>query len=314
MYESLLNAIEHYDKIVIHRHRQPDLDALGSQLGLRGLIHGNFSGKQVRLVGDENDYAYIGSMDTVDDAFYEGALAIILDVSQHARISDDRYRLAEERVVVDHHLNTSDLDAKVLSFPEHIAVCQILTDMAMRHDLCVDAETATYLFAGLVTDSGRFRYPQVNALTFRSAAFLVERGARHQWLYKKLYTESLAVKKLKGHVVNHFQTTSHGVAFMKNDRTVMDTYEVSFFTVSRGMVNQMAGIKGIPVWVNLTEDHEGVIHCEIRSEAIPVVEVAKRYGGGGHGLACGCTFASWQETDQLLADLDRLVAEESEAL
>ena len=314
MYEKLLNAIEHYDKIVIHRHHQPDLDALGSQLGLRGLIHANFSAKEVRVVGDENDYDYLGKMDIVLDDFYAGALAIILDVSQHARVSDERYQLAEKIVVVDHHLNKADIEGVIVSLPEHIAVCQILTDMAMQHQLKVDAQTATHLFAGLVTDSGRFRYPLVNALTFKSAAFLVECGADIQWLYKNLYTESLAVKKLKGHIVNTFETTPNGVAYMKNDRSVFKTYDVSFFTVSRGMVNQMAGIKGIPVWVNFTEDEAGIIHCELRSEAIPVVQIAKQYGGGGHALACGCTVSSWEETDQLLADLDRFVTEESEAL
>ena len=58
MYDIIKQLIEKYDKIIIHRHNNPDGDALGSQLGLRGLIRLNYPNKLVYAVGDENDYQH----------------------------------------------------------------------------------------------------------------------------------------------------------------------------------------------------------------------------------------------------------------
>lgn len=306
MYREILDRIQSYDTIVIHRHIQPDLDAYGSQFGLRELIRDNFEGKTVYVVGDDSDLDFLGSMDSIPDEVYEGALAIVVDVAGSDRVSDQRFKLAKETMVIDHHRNGTDFADHFHSDPDQIATSQILTDMAMQEKLSVSKEAATYLFAGLVTDSGRFLYPQTSTLTFKAATFLSERGARIQWVYENLYVEDMNFKKLKGYFINYFETTEHNVAYMKNDRRLKDRFDVSTFTVSRGMVNQMANISTIPIWANFTEDDEGRILCELRSKQESIVHVAKKFGGGGHALACGCTVHSWEETDKVLEELDRI--------
>lgn len=307
MYKPLLDKIKVYDKIIIHRHIEPDLDALGSQLGLKALILENFENKTVYCVGDENQYSFIGSMDSITDDVYEGSLAIITDVAGKHRVSDERFLKAKETIVIDHHQNDTDFADIFISDPSQIATCQMLTEMAMKHEMNVSSDAATYLFSGLVTDSGRFVYPLTDHKTFEAAAFLAKNGARMQTIYDELYIEDLSFKKLKGYFINNFKTTKNKVAYMKNDKTLKDLYGVTSFTISRGMVNQMGGIKGIPIWVNFTEYDNGDIICELRSKELPVVDIAKKYGGGGHALACGCTLKSWDETDQLLKDLDQLL-------
>lgn len=306
MYDKILKKIQEYDKIVIHRHVQPDLDAYGSQFGLRQLIYDNFEGKTVHVVGDQSVLDFLGEMDPVDDDFYSGALAIVVDVAGKDRVSDSRFELAKETMVIDHHKNGTDFADYFFRDSDQIATCQILTDMAIQKDLNVSKEAATFLFAGLVTDSGRFFYPQTSTLTFKAAAFLVEKGADVQWVYRNLYVEDFNFKKLKGYFINNFDTTPHDVAYMKNDRSLKDTYNVSTFTVSRGMVNQMANITGIPIWVNFTEEDNGSILCELRSSEESIVHIARKYGGGGHALACGCTVHTWEDTDRILSDLDEI--------
>jgi len=307
MYETVLERIRAYPTITIHSHIQPDYDALGSQHGLKRLIHANFPDKTVYVVGERGDDTFFPSPDEVVDTVFEGALAIIVDVARRERVSDQRFELAAERVVIDHHKNPSDIAGTFLHRPDWIATCQILVDLAMQKELRVDAETATALFAGLVTDSGRFRYRQTEARTFRAAAYLLEHGARMQDFFDYLYGEDLNKIKLKGYFINHFRTTPNNVAYMKNDRHLKEHFQVSTFTISRGMVNQMAGINGIPIWANFTEDDDGSILCELRSKRIPIVDIAKSYGGGGHDLACGCTLDDWTQTDAVLKDLDELV-------
>ncbi len=72
----------------------------------------------------------------------------------------------------------------------------------------------------------------------------------------------------------------------------------------------MSGIEGIEIWANFTMDEFGKVQSELRSKKIPIVDIAKKYGGGGHLLACGCTLSSFEEAKLVLADLDQLLEKE----
>jgi len=307
MYKQIIDTIKKYDKIIIHRHKNPDLDALGSQLGLREIIKDNFRDKEVYAVGDMNDFTFLGSMDIIDEDKYKDALVIVTDVAVSYLVSDDRYKLGSYIMIIDHHLNSSDFGDLEYIDSSFISCAQIIADMAEVNNFDVSKNAATALLGGIITDSGRFLYPSTSAKTLRNAAYLMEKGASMQYIYDNLYVESLNFKKLKGHFINNFKTTKNKVAYMKNDDAIKEQFGVSTFTISRGMVNQMSGIKGVPIWVNFTLDDDGYIQTEIRSKTISVVEIAKKYGGGGHKLACGCTLANWADTDKVLKDLDSLL-------
>jgi len=98
MFENVIAAIREYNRIIIHRHKNPDGDALGSQLGLAGILKENYPQKEILCVGDTSArYSFMGyTPDEVADDAYRGALAIILDTSASALISDERYKLADK--------------------------------------------------------------------------------------------------------------------------------------------------------------------------------------------------------------------------
>ena len=107
MFEAILREIAAYDTIILHRHSQPDGDALGSQIGLKHIIRENWPQKTVYMVGDAaGRYGFMRDsvMDKVPDEAYTDALAIILDTSERALISDERYSLAKHTARIDHHL------------------------------------------------------------------------------------------------------------------------------------------------------------------------------------------------------------------
>ena len=70
----------------------------------------------------------------------------------------------------------------------------------------------------------------------------------------------------------------------------------------------MAEIKGIDIWANFTETEEGIL-CELRSSRKSVVDIAKKYGGGGHDKACGATLKSRDEMFAMISDLDARMEE-----
>lgn len=303
--------IEQYNTIIIHRHTRPDLDAMGSQIGLGEAIKLTYPEKKVFLVGEENKYQFVGRMDDINDDTYENALAIITDVAVSHLISDNRYKLAKELIVIDHHTNMSDLDnAYTIIDSKYSSASELIADLIFKMGFKLSQKGATALFGGMVTDTGRFFYPSITANTFLIASKLIECGADFKMIYDKLYIEDLDSKKMKSYFANKFEITAHNVAYLMNDLDTFEKFDVDTFTISRGMVNVMSGIEGINIWANFTIDRENnCVLAEIRSRDCVVVDIAKKYGGGGHNMACGATLKDFNEARMLLNDLDVLSME-----
>jgi len=304
MYEVVKSLITKYDRIIIHRHKNPDGDAYGSQMGLKRLIELNYPDKEVYAVGDENVFNFLGHMDIIPDSYFENALSVIVDVCVTHLISDDRYLKAKEVLVIDHHLNEPNFECISIIESDYIACASLLASVFIENGCIFDDIAATRFLTGIVTDSGRFVYPKTSAETLETAAYLVRQGADLDWIYNKLYTEELNFKKLKGYFINNFQITKNNVAYMKNNKSVKDKFGVTTFTVSRAMVNQMSSIKDINIWANFTEEDNGNVLVELRSAKESIVHIARKYGGGGHALACGCSLSSLNEVDMVLKELD----------
>ena len=311
MFEQVLAQIRAYDTIIIHRHNRPDGDAIGSQIGLKHIILENFPGKTVYMVGDEaKRFAFLADsgMDTVPDEEYRGALAIILDTSAKALISDDRYTLAEKTVRIDHHIfceQVADIEVTDTSFE---SCCGLIAQFALECGLRLDPVAAKSLYTGMVTDSGRFRYDATTARTFRLASFLMEQPFDTNELYGNLYADDFAKVRLRAQFVMKINFTPKNVAYIYTDLEEARALNVETFTISREMVNTMANIRGVDIWVNFTETEEGVL-CELRSSRYNINPIAVKYGGGGHAKASGATVKDRQTAMAMLADLDEMTGE-----
>ena len=310
MFEQVLQAIREYDTIIIHRHSRPDGDAMGSQLGLKHLIRENFPEKQVYAVGD--DPRYFGfmedsAMDIIADEVYAGALSIILDSGAAHLISDDRYSLAEKTVRIDHHIfvdKLADIEVIDTSFE---SCCGMIAEFAVESGLRLNPLAAKSLYTGMVTDSGRFRYDGTTARTFRLASVLMEQKFDTNELFRGLYADDLSSKQLKAKFLLKIQLTGKGVAYIYTTAQELAELNADIFTVSRGMTNTMADIRGVDIWVNFTETDKGVL-CEIRSSRYNINPIAVKYGGGGHAKASGATVADRETAMAMLRDLNEIAA------
>ena len=308
MFEKILETIKKYDRIIIHRHNRPDGDALGSQIGMKHVLLENFPGKQVFIVGDAP--GFFGFMegsepDTLPDSSFEGALSIILDCGSAHLISDDRYKLAAATVRIDHHIFCGQIaDAEVID-TSYESCCGMITDFVRESGLRLNPLAAKSLYTGMVTDSGRFRYDGTTARTFQLASVLMEQPIDTNALFRDLYADDFASKKLKANFILKIQFTENKVAYIYTTREEFDALGMDTFTVSRGMVNTMADIKGTDIWVNFTEADNGVL-CEIRSNKYNINPIAVKYGGGGHAKASGATVPDRQTAMAMLADLDAI--------
>lgn len=311
MFEQLFEAIKKYDRIIIHRHSNPDGDALGSQIGLKNIIKENFPEKEVYTVGDSSvrfGFMEDSKTDEIPDEYYKGALAIVLDTSATSLISDDRYTTADLSACVDHHIfceKFTDIEIRNTSYE---SCCGLITEFAMECGLKLNSLAAKSLYTGMVTDSGRFRYDSTNSNTFRLASFLMQQPFDTNDIYSHLYADDFSYLRLRAQFVLKINFTENNVAYIYTTKDELASYSVDTFSISRGMVGTMSDIRGVDVWVNFTETESGVL-CEIRSSKYNINPIAVKYGGGGHAKASGATLRDRDEAMLLLADLNSLSKE-----
>ncbi len=311
MFQQVLQQIQAFDRIIIHRHNRPDGDAMGSQIGMQQLIKENFPHKQVYMVGD--DPGFFGFMegavmDEVADSAFSGALSIILDCGAPALISDSRYTLAEKTVRLDHHIFCGRIADVEITDTGYESCCGLITDFACQTGLRLNPLAAKSLYTGMVTDSGRFRYDGTTSRTFYLASKLMEVGIDTTELFRCLYADDFDAKQLKASFILKIQFTANRVAYIYTTRQELEALGKDVFTVSRGMVNTMADIRGTDIWVNFTETDKGIL-CEIRSNRYNINPIAVKYGGGGHAKASGATVADRETAMAMLQDLDNMTGE-----
>lgn len=309
--DTLLSLIAQHEVIVLHRHKNPDGDALGSQIGMKHIILENFPGKTVYMTGDEaGRYAFMedSRMDDVPDEVFPRALSIILDCSAPHLISDNRYLQAGALFRVDHHLFCGALATAEWVDSSFESCCGLIAHFCMEKKLRLNAVAANALYTGMVTDSGRFRYDATSARTLRCAAFLLENGVNIAEIYRSLYATELEQLQLRARYTLKIQFTKAHVAYIYTTLEEMEQIGADEFSISRGMVSVMSDIRGVDIWANFTETSRGVL-CELRSDCHNINPIAVKYGGGGHAKASGATLPDRETALAMLNDLDALMEE-----
>ena len=313
MFAAILKLIESYDTVILHRHTKPDGDAMGSQLGMKHILKENFPEKNIYAVGyDPRFFGFMddSKMDEIPDSTYENALAIILDCGASSLISDNRYQLASATARIDHHIFCETIATEEVIDTGFESCCGMVAQFAKESGLRLNPIAAKSLFTGIVTDSGRFRYDGTTARTHSLVSWLLEQKFDTNEVFRNLYADSYESKKLKAQFILKIQFTPANVAYIYTTREEFEALDVDLFTVSRGMTNTMADMKGVNIWANFTESENGIL-CELRSSVYNIQPIAVKYGGGGHAKACGATVPDKETVMAMLADLDQFGGNEN---
>ncbi len=310
MFEEAYRLIKNYDTIIIHRHTHPDGDAMGSQIGLFYLIKDNFPEKKVYMVGDAaTRLPFIDiPMDEIPDDTYARALAVVLDCGSSRLICDGRYKTAEKTLRFDHHIYCEKICDVDIVESSCESACGLVAWFARETGLKLSVNSATYLYMGMVTDSGRFVFDSVSPRTFELAAFLLSQPIDLNTLYYNLYAEDFSKIIEDADNMHRIRFTKNNVAYIYTTMAELPKNSDAAPVVSSGMVGLMHDIKGVFIWVNFTEAEDGV-HAELRSNRYNINPIAVKYGGGGHKRASGCIVPDRETAMKLLDDLNTLAGE-----
>ena len=174
-------------------------------------------------------------------------------------------------------------------------------------------EAARYLYTGMVTDSGRFKYRGVDGDTLRHAAILLDQGIDIDTIYANLYMEDFSTLQFKAYVYEKIQLTENGVAYIYVDKEMQEKFGLSREDASAS-VGFMDKIRNSLCWIAFIDsgDESGAIRVRLRSRFMTINQVAEQFHGGGHACASGATVYSQEEMQELISKADAAIKEYKE--
>ena len=313
--QQILEKIREYDRIFLFRHVRNDGDCVGATKGMKRILQLTWPEKEVYIIDQDTaaDLEFLGPEDApVPDECYADALGIVLDTASEARISNKKYTLCKELIKIDHHIPLESYGDLIWVEEERSSCCEMVVDFyhTFREELKIDSEAATYLYTGMVTDSGRFKYSGVNGDTLRCAAVLLDVGVDTDTLFARLYLEAYEYLKFKAHIYQRMQITENGVAYIYIDKAMQEEFGLSLEQAS-ACVGNLDSIRGCICWIVFIEngDAQQSIRVRLRSRFVHINGVAEQYRGGGHACASGATVYGMDEVQALLRDADAVVKE-----
>jgi bifunctional oligoribonuclease and PAP phosphatase NrnA len=300
-FTKLKKIIETNQSFLLSTHVNPDADALGSELAFYLIL--KKLGKKVRVVNHSSTPYNLEFLDEekviekFDEAvhkkiFDEVEVFILLDLNQANRIvkMEKCFRSFKGiKVCIDHHLDPENVFDNYFGSPDYSATSEIIYEFIEQTKIVeLDYSIALQLYAGIMTDTGSFRFDRTSPRIHRIIAQLLETGVNPTTVYDKIYDQfKIARVKLLGEALSSIEldsTKQIAVMCIKNEaliRTGATEADID------GFVNYCLTIQNVMIGILIYELKDG-LKISFRSKGtIPVNKLAVEFGGGGHTNASG---------------------------
>ncbi len=297
----LKKIIDEHNSFVLSTHVNPDADALGSEIAFYFIL--KKLGKNVRVINHSttpynleflDEYNVLEKYDeTVHTKIInEADIFILLDLNQASRIVKMENAFCGFKglkICIDHHHDTENAFDYIFGGIEFSATSEIIYDFIEETKIVeLDNAIALQLYAGIMTDTGSFRFDRTSPRLHRIIAELLEKGVNPTEVYDKIYDQfKFGRAKLLGFALSTIQLDStRQIAFMVVKREMMEQTGASEADID-GFVNYCLTIQGVKIGILFYELNDG-IKISFRSKGeIPVNKLAKEFNGGGHTNASG---------------------------
>lgn len=300
-------GIANAHRVVITAHKSPDGDSIGSSLALYHFLKKHFAAVSVVHPDAAPDFLHwvpgqseivVFEKDTAiaTDVLNAADVIFCLDYNDPSRVGGAMQPVLENakamKIMIDHHLHPADFCTYAISKPEACSTAQLIyewiAEIGKKDEL--DVTIGECLYLGMMTDTGSFRFPSVNAETHEIIAGLLRLGVNHSAIHEAVYdTNTIDRMRLKGYALSEKLVCLPGipVAYASLTAEEMERFRAQKGD-TEGLVNQILSIQGIKMAVFFSEK-EGKIKISFRSKGdFYVNELASaHFEGGGHAYASG---------------------------
>lgn len=302
---AFVHIIQSNQRFLLTSHIRPDCDALGSELGMAGILEA--MGKDVRIVNGQATPPNLRFLDPQQkikalhedvqpDQLLDRQVLMVLDTSAWAQLGPMGEVLKTtpaRKIVLDHHMSEDDLGATYFKDTAAEATGRLVFEAADHLGVRVTKAMADPLFAALATDTGWFRFQSAQAPTYQLASQMIQAGADPAGIYGSLYEqETLGRCRLRGLILSRLQTEFDGefvhTHVLKEDFATCGALPQD----TEDAINLSLAIAGTRFAVILVEQATGGFKLSFRSRChLDCNQIAAHFGGGGHKAAAGAFIA-----------------------
>jgi phosphoesterase RecJ-like protein len=290
----IVDEIRRRQRFVISSHVRPDGDAIGSQLAMAYALR--HLGKQVRIVNGDRPptpllvFPGVPAIEVMAEIDDPGDAVIVMECGDLARTGVKGFERGFV-INIDHHpgnamygaLNWFDLSA---------AACgEMVFDLVQALGVALTQEIAIHVYIAILTDTGSFHYSNISPKTFEICRRCVEAGVEPPAVARSIFdSNNLGRLKLFGAVLSRMELDPSGrLATVYVDQQ-MATDCGGTYEDTEGLINLPLTVKEIQAVVFFKENGPNDWRISMRSKGdIDINIVAKRFGGGGHKNASGCS-------------------------
>lgn len=317
--EKIKSIIDQRKSFVLTTHVNPDGDGLGSELAIAHFLRK--LGKRATIINHNKtpeNYEFLDPNKEIvqftperdRDTILQADTIVIVDTNQPERLRSLQPFVQQStavKIVIDHHLDTHNFSDHYLIDEDATSTGEIVYRLLSSIDIkFFDKAIAQALYTAIMTDTGSFRYPRTDPEIHTITAHLLECGADPTEIFANVYESwPLGRMKLLGEALASMQLAHDGKLaylvctqkmFKETGTTEVETDNFTTYPMS---------IKGVAVGILINELPNGT-KISLRSKGdIPINELAKEFGGGGHKNAAGARLYSVTLDDTIKMVLEK---------
>ncbi|GAA0104934.1 bifunctional oligoribonuclease/PAP phosphatase NrnA [Paraclostridium sordellii] len=301
--KNIIKTIREGNNFIVTSHYSPDGDNIGSTLSMYYTL--KKLGKKVYYVLDDSiplnltflvkDVKILKS-EEMDENLSDYTL-ISLDCGDFNRIcvSESIKKSVKQLICIDHHASNNNYGDLNYINPNESSTCELVYNLLKEFskeigEQILDEDISTYLYTGLLTDTGNFSYSNTNPSSYLMAYDLVNLGAKKDLIIQKIFqSNTYNYYKLLGEALDTLEIVDKKIASMMLTIDMLERNEISFNDAD-GVTSYTRDIDGVEVGLLFKEKAPGEVKVSFRSKNyVDVSAVAQVFGGGGHVRASGCT-------------------------
>ncbi|MDO5311266.1 MAG: bifunctional oligoribonuclease/PAP phosphatase NrnA [Clostridia bacterium] len=302
MFEKIIDMLNKSKRIGIFTHINPDGDALGSVYSLRDVLH---------RMGKMTEAYFCGSTEPRLVEIFGAQVSEVPPSECDFLIALDcaaKDRLGRFDVYFDNNPNTAAIDHHITHVPyaaertvaDISSNCELMYRLYREMKVSISADAARYLYVGIITDTGSFKYSSVKSDTLRTAAELLDIGVNSAALSKKIFdTKSRGYLKLYARAIDKLEYYSDNriavLRLSEEDFNSCGTNEAE----ASAVVSLPRSVDGVELGVYVRDRGD---ECKVSlraSEKINAAKLAEAFGGGGHVAASGYSVKPAEAEDNL---------------
>lgn len=300
-FKTVLNIIRRHRKFLLTTHHNPDADAVSSVLAMAMFLKSK--GKQVHVLNEDACPQWLKFLPGIP-AFKKAAdikkvdyeAAIVLDCGDLGRVGGvgKFIHKAKPLINIDHHVTNDRFGSVNVVDPKASSSCEMIFDLLKEAKYPLNKNLALLLYAGIMTDTGSFRFENTSAHCHAVAEQLMAFKFSAASMYDRLYV-GIPVADMK-----MFTDVIHGAQLLDGNRVycvslpkkAVDRFSKSF-DLKEKLFAFLRSVEGIEVVVILTELNPKEVRVNLRSQSnFDVAGLAQQFDGGGHKKAAGCKIYS----------------------